>query len=126
MDVPRFTDGELDGVTEEKAFVLSIPPQAPGQTSKAAIIKFTSGEVYFEEKTDLPPTEQVPLTRLTSSSKRGEDFVQETKESDFTLESNKSGKYDCFYHFHNDITHTLMTDQPFVAGFLQHVTMTIT
>jgi hypothetical protein len=126
MDVPKFTNGELDGVTGQKAFVLSIPPQVPGQTSKAAIIKFTSGEVYFEEKTDLPPTEQVPLTRLTSSSKRGEDFVQETKESDFTLESNKSGKYDCFYHFHNDITHTLMTDQPFVAGFLQHVTMTIT
>jgi hypothetical protein len=126
MNVPRFTNGELNGVTGEKAFVLSIPPQVPGQTSKAAIIKFTSGEVYFEEKTDLPPTEQVPLTRLTSSSKRGEDFVQEVKQSDFTLESNKSGKYDCFYHFHNDITHTLMTDQPFVAGFLQHVTMTIT
>jgi hypothetical protein len=127
MDIPKFNeDGELDGTTGNKGFVISIPPQVPGPNSRPAFLVYFYGEIYLEEKIDLPPAEQVPLTRLTSSSKRGEDFVQETKESDFTLESNKSGKYDCFYHFHNDITHTLMTDQPFVAGFLQYVTMTIT
>jgi hypothetical protein len=123
-NVPNFVNGELSGTTSEKAFIINIPSPTP--SGKTAIIKFSYGEVYFQELIDNPPAEQVPLTRLTSSSKRGEGFIQEVKESDFTLEKNSNGKYDCFYHFHNDITHTLMTDQPFVAGFLQHVTMTIT
>ena len=125
-NVPNYVDGQLIGSTTEKAFVVSIP--SPSTGGKPAVIKFTAGLVYFLEQKDEPPKEQVPITRLTSSSKRGDGFIEEVKESDFSLESNKSGKYDCFYHFHNDISHTLITDMsnPFVAGFLQYITMTIT
>jgi len=125
-NVPKFEDGQLTGTTEEKAYIVNIPSPTPAPVGRGAVVKFTSGEVYFQELIDNPPVEQVPITRLTSSSKRGEGFIQEVKESDFTLEKNKSGKYDCFYHFHNDITHTLMTEQAFIAGFAQYVTMTIT
>jgi hypothetical protein len=125
--VPLYENDQLIGNDpEKKAFVVSIPSPAAG--GKPAVVKFEEGVLYFIEQLDEPPKEQIPMTRLTSSSKRGEGFIQEVKESDFTLESNNSGKYDCFYHFHNDITHTLITDRanPYIAGFLQYITMTIT
>jgi hypothetical protein len=125
-NIPRFEGDNLVGTTDEKAFLVIINPPAGSDQGKPAYIAYPTGLVYFEELEDKPPTEQIPLSRLTSSSRRGEGFVQKVNESSFSLNKNSTGKYDCFYHFHNDITHTLASSQTFTAGLLQYIDMTIT
>lgn len=93
--------------------------------SNASVV-FTDGIVYGQKLTDLPPLEQIPITRLSSGSKRGEDFIREGKNTDLSVERNSSGRYDCFFHFHNDVGHTPAKDDAFIAGFAQYINMTIT
>lgn len=107
-----------------KGFIVQIQPQQSG--GKPAILAFPNGVVWLKIAKDEAPVQHGPITRLSSSSKRGEGFIEETKDTSLDLGANSSGKYDCFYHFHNDITHTLILPQPFTAGFLQYVSMTIT
>ena len=124
-DFPRYdVNGDVNGTTGEKGFVLNF--RSPTANGKQASIGFKNGICWLKIAKDLPPVQHGPITRLTSSSKRGEGFIEETKDTSLDLGSNSSGKYDCFYHFHNDITHTLILAQPFTAGFAQYVSMTIT
>lgn len=116
--------GSLSSVEGEnrKCYKLNIP--AP-QDGESATIEFYSGIVYLRHGLDEGPQQRLSPTLLSSSSKQGEGFVQETKESQLTLDANDSGKYDCFYFFHNDITHTPMDPFIFTAGFAQHITLTV-
>jgi hypothetical protein len=125
QNVPIYTDGKVTGNDpNRKGFILTFPSPTSGQ--KQASIVFTSGSVWLKLGKDEAPIQHGPITRLTSSSKRGEGFIEETRDTTLDLGTNSSGKYDCFYHFHNDITHTLILAQPFTAGFAQYVSMTIT
>jgi hypothetical protein len=122
---PQYNDnGNVTGTTTDKGFILIFTSQDPN--GKRATIGFKNGKCWLKIAKDLPPVQHGPITRLTSSSKRGEGFIEETKDTSLDLGSNSSGKYDCFYHFHNDITHTLILAQPSTAGFAQYVSMTIT
>lgn len=123
-DFPQYVDGDVNGTTGDKGFVLNF--RSPTANGKQASIGFRNGICWLKIAKDLPPVQHGPITRLTSSSKRGEGFIEETRDTSLDLGSNSSGKYDCFYHFHNDITHTLILAQPFTAGFAQYVSMTIT
>jgi hypothetical protein len=122
---PKYDEnGNINGTTGDKGFVLNF--RSPTPNGKQASIGFENGICWLKIAKDLPPVQHGPITRLTSSSKRGEGFIEETRDTSLDLGSNSSGKYDCFYHFHNDITHTLILAQPFTAGFAQYVSMTIT
>lgn len=95
---------------------------------ETATLIFPYGVVYSKKLTDLPPKEHAPLTRLSSSSRSGQEIVSdETLNTSFTLEKNSTGKYDIFTHFHNDVSHTLWT--PTIGAWkekLQYINMKIT
>ena len=125
MNEPKIDkNGNVSGTTGNKGFILNIP--SPTSGGKPAVLFFPYGKVWLKKAKDEAPVQHGPIARLTSSSKRGEGFIEETRDTSLDLGANSSGKYDCFYHFHNDITHTLVLPQPFTAGFLQYVSMTIT
>ena len=65
--------------------------------------------------------------KLTYAS-RNQGYINKTKETSITLDKNNTGQYDCFFHFHNDITHTPMLEYAGsqIAGFAQYLDMTIT
>lgn len=103
-----------------------LTPNASG--GKNAVIWFYSLIVVETDEKDLPPKEHTNgPTRLTFSS-NGAGYINKTKETTISLQSNSTGKYDLFLHFHNDITHTSMlehfSDQ--VVGFGQYLDVTFT
>lgn len=105
-----------------KCYKLNIPAPEGGES---ATIEFYSGIVYLRHGLDSGPQQKLSPTLISSSSKQGEGFVTETKESQLTLDENDSDKYDCFYFFHNDVTHTPLDPFTFTAGFAQHITLTV-
>jgi hypothetical protein len=111
---------EKAGTEELTGFFLTI------SGTKSAKIYFKYGEVYQVLMHDEGPQERCPITRVSTSSKRGEKDIDETITTELNLIANTDGKYDAFYFFQNDVTHTLMlsyTSQ--IPGFYQYVTMTL-
>ena len=76
---------------------------------------------------DEAPKEQKGITRLTKGSlSSSTGIVSGGQQTVITLEKNTTGKYDCFYHFHNDISHTLSYEYSAMPSWLQYVNLTIT
>jgi hypothetical protein len=98
---------------------------------KNAILKFTQGRAYSKIMHDQGPKKRTPITRLSSSSGEGTSRVEETKNTTLGVEDNTgfkyAGKYEAFYFFHNDITHTFNNADSIEANpdFAQHITITI-
>ena len=109
-----------------KCYKLNIP--AP-QNGKSALIEFYSGKVYLRHGFDKEPVEHLEPKRISSSSKSGlgdgKGMVYQPLTSDAFLNENNTGKYDCFYFFHNDVTHTPMEAFPFTPGTAQYITLSI-
>lgn len=103
-------------------YKLTIPAQNGG---KSALIEFPFGVVYQRNGKDLAPKEQLKPTLISSGSKKGEGRVTAVKDSQFTLEENDSNKYDCFYFFHNDITHTDVDPLTLTIGYAQYINLTV-
>jgi hypothetical protein len=114
-----FSRTEKINNVDKTGYFLKIP--GPQQ----AEIYFPKGIVYSILKKDAGPQERCPITRLSSSSARGEGVIENTQTTSLDIEANTSGEYDAFYHFHNDITHTLMFSYAQVPGFYQYVIMNI-
>lgn len=109
------------------SFPIAIVVRSP-EGGLSARINFNGYQVVKVEKTDLPPKEHTSgPTRLTYST-NGVGYISGTKETQINLESNDSGQYDLFLHFHNDITHTHMFEYSTyqTVGFGQYLDMTIT
>jgi hypothetical protein len=116
-------DNVVGSNAQDKACILNIP--SPTQGGKSAILKFTSGIVWLKKAKDEPP-KGGNITRLTKSSRGGESgMISGGQETSVSLEKNNSGKYDCFYHFHNDILHTLAYEYGAMPAWLQYVNLTI-
>lgn len=107
-----------------KCFKLTVPSN--GENGNPAIIECYTGVVYERLAHDEGPIEQVPLTRLSLSSKRGASRSQGTLDQSLNVGSNDSGSYDLFTFFHNDITHTLYNTDVGDGGFAQYINLTIT
>jgi len=127
LTVPGF-EGEFTDNPFPFEVTLPMPATEDGipiSGGEQAILNITTGMVYGKKMVDLPPKEHVPLTRVSSSSKSGEDMVRnDTIQNTFGLERNDSGKYDIFVHFHNDITHTLFGTAIFASrSELQYINM---
>lgn len=108
----------------KKCYRVTIP--SPGEDGESAVIEFYSGIVWQALGQDKPPKEHGSTTRLTLSSNRGERATEGVQDTSFQIDSNNTGFYDTFFFFHNDITHTVPNDRPFMGGFLQYVNLTIT
>jgi hypothetical protein len=119
-------EGNITGYYDDRAYILAIPSQTPN--GKPAIISFTDGVVWLKKAKDDAPVEQVPVTRLSLSSAAGQNgYIKGGKENTFQLVKNSSSRYDCFYHFHNDVSHTLGLSK-YGAGmgsYLQFINLTI-
>jgi hypothetical protein len=106
--------------------LIAIP--VPNDQGSQAILWFYSIVLKEIEKIDEGPREYTsgPL-KLTYAS-RNQGYINKTKETSITLDKNNTGQYDCFFHFHNDITHTPMLEYAGsqIAGFAQYLDMTIT
>lgn len=112
---------------QNRGYILTIPSQTQG--GKPAIIKFSNGIVWLKKAKDEAPKEQKETTRLSKSSQAGlannTGLVSGGQDTVITLERNSSGQYDCFYHFHNDISHTLAYEYSAMPSWLQYVNLTI-
>lgn len=96
----------------------------------SAVLKFPKGRAYNQIKKDIGPQMRTPITRLSSSSGEGTARVEETKNTTLNIEDNTgskySNKYEAFYFFHNDISHTFnMAEVDANPNFTQYMTMTI-
>lgn len=101
-------------------------PKPDGNNSEIAKLNLEDGIIYGSEAIDNPPVEHVPLTRISSSSKSGSAEINETITSTFDLSKNKTGIYDIFTHFHNDIGHTFWSSMLQNRGYFQYTNMKIT
>jgi len=104
--------------------------KSPTSGGTSAVITFSSGKAYKQIKQDVGPKMRTPITRLSSSSGEGTARVEETKNSTLNIEDNTgakyANKYEAFYFFHNDITHTFnMAEVDANPNFTQYMTMTI-
>jgi len=111
-------------------FALPIPKDNNGNIisgAEPATLIFEKGIVYDSIEVQNAPVEHVTNTRISSSSKAGKsEVIDEPITSTFTLESNKTGQYDIFTHFHNDITHTILYSDIFGQSVkLQYINMEI-
>jgi hypothetical protein len=126
-NIPTFDNqGNITGYDQnERAYIVTIPSQTPN--GKSAIIMFTNGIVWLKMAKDEAPKEQKGITRLTKGSlSSNTGIVSGGQDTVITLEKNTTGKYDCFYHFHNDISHTLSYEYSAMPSWLQYVNLTIT
>lgn len=73
------------------------------------------------------PRDHGGIKRLTSATGGDSGRITGTKTSEFALAPNSSNKYEAYFFFHNDISHTIMTQQggSQIPGFLQYVLLTI-
>jgi hypothetical protein len=98
-----------------------------------AKIIFAKGKVGSYLESIAGPKERVSKTRLSTSSGDGTNFVWANKTSSVSLDQNRDhyfpGKYEFFYHFHNDISHTYQLEKGSLAGVnppnTQFITMSI-
>lgn len=121
-------NGNITGSdANNKGFILTITSQTSG--GKSAIIKFTVGIAWLKIAKDEEPksvNNSNPI-RLSRSSQAGSaNVINGSQETKVTLEKNSSGKYDCFYHFHNDLLHTLYSTYTAMPSWLQYINLTIT
>jgi len=118
-------EGPTSSPTVESKVVL-----VGGSGSNASIV-VRSGIVYDRVEVDAGPQERVPITRLTDPSNRGlgnndDGNVVGVKEKVVIIsEPNLNGKYDLFFHYHNDITHTIHSGSSFFRCYVQRVLMEI-
>ena len=128
-NISGYLRGDFSGGDFPQVFTLPIKKDGNGNVidgAEAAQIKMIDGIVYSTSVTDTPPKEQVPLTRISAASNAGKAMVDGVSiQNQFSLESNKTGKYDVFTHFHNDITHTIMYHPYYGATQLQQITLEI-
>lgn len=108
----------------------SMTVKSPTTGGKSAVIQFGRGKAYNQIKQDVGPKLRTPITRLSSSSGEGTVRVEETKNTTLNIEDNTGSKYpnkyEAFYFFHNDITHTFnMAEVDANPNFTQYMTMTI-
>lgn len=121
--------GDFTSSDFPKDITMPLPKDNEGKVipgSEAAILTMTDGIVYSILMKDSAPVEQIPLTTISSSSNAGkQEVINETLTNTIGVAGNKSGKYDVFTHFHNDITHTLMYHSLYGKTSLQHITLDI-
>ncbi|MAS57697.1 MAG: hypothetical protein CMA37_03725 [Euryarchaeota archaeon] len=78
-----------------------------------AVIYLLYGNVIEKEKEDLGPTKQQSTTRISSNSNNGLEGNLEGRTATTRLtipQPNDTKFYDVFFHFHNDVGHTIAVD----------------
>lgn len=92
------------------------------------------GEVYDRLMEDKGPLEVSPMTRLSSPSAAGENnIIETTRTTQIPINASSGVKpnYDLFFHYHNDILHTLYAWREWSVqkdntnGLAQYCTITI-
>ena len=102
-------------------------------TSSTINVKITHYIVDHELKHDLGPQERIPITLLTDKSNGGKPIngdppgvVSQPKTHLIEIPTiNPKGEYDIFFHFFNDITHTLYSADGGISSKQQHVSIEI-
>jgi hypothetical protein len=97
-------------------------------------IKITHYNIESEIKHDLGPQQRVPVTLLTDSNNGGKPLngdppgvVSQPRSTLIEIPNiNLKGEYDMFFHFHNDITHTVHSADDGLNSAQQHVGLEIT
>jgi hypothetical protein len=103
-----------------------------GGSGQGSDIRFSRGIVYEKIETDEGPKERVSSTLITDPSNSGkgndsEGTVTGIKETILMIEEpNSTGKYDLFFYYHNDITHTVHSAFEYFPCKVQRVLLEIT
>lgn len=86
------------------------------------------GKVRLVKRQDNGPVEHGGVVRCTASSNYGQGQVSGTTSASLALDPNNTGKYDVYFFFHNDISHTYQSADynPFMSNGLQYVVANIT
>jgi hypothetical protein len=91
-------------------------------------IEFTGAIVYDIIQKDAGPQDRLKdIRRLTLGSSMGEKEAAGELVTSLTLENNTTGKYEMFFHHHNDILYTVTQSQTVltIGRFPQYVTLEI-
>ena len=78
-----------------------------------AVIYLLYGNVIEKEKEDLGPTKQQATTKISANSNNGLEGSLEGKTATTRLtipQPNDTKFYDVYFHFHNDVGHTIAFD----------------
>lgn len=89
-------------------------------------IEVTAAVVYDIIQKDAGPQDRLKnIQKLTIGSSMGEKEAAGELVTSIQLENNGTGKYEAFYHFHNDILYTITQSQTklTIGRFPQYVTM---
>lgn len=114
-----------------KSYILYVPPITENRNPDAlrsARIQFFSFITWEREEVDNPPTEYTGSlgNRLTAAT-ANKEYIDGTVETSVSVDKNTTGRYDCYFMFHNDISHTFMLPQlGTIPGFAQYLDMLIT
>ena len=102
-----------------------------GGSGSGANIFVTSGIIYEKIEYDAHPKSRSGIIRLTEGNNRGlgnkgTGPVEGFHEKSFILsEANSEGKYDIFFYYHNDISHTLCSVDDYFYSPVQRVLLEI-
>jgi hypothetical protein len=122
----NFTIGE--GFTPED-FKTNLTHSSVTTTSGIGLkMECTAAVVYDIIQKDIGPQDRFKnIQKLTLGSNMGEKEAAGELVTSIKLENNGTGKYEAFYHFHNDIMHTITQSQTLltIGRFPQYVTMEI-
>jgi len=134
----NFKDTNWGGSTDRKEDPLTVLTSinVKVKNAKATGLKLGPivGEVYDRLMEDKGPIEASPMTRLSTPSAAGENNIIQTNRTTQILINASSGvkpNYDLFFHYHNDIGHTLSAWREWSAqrdntnGLAQYCTITI-
>lgn len=134
----NFKDTAWGGATDRKEDPLTVLTSIniKVKNPKATGLKLGPivGEIYDRLMEDKGPLEASPMTRLSTPSAAGENNIIQTNRTTQILINAPSGvkpNYDLFFHYHNDIGHTLSAWREFAAqkdntnGLAQYCTINI-
>jgi hypothetical protein len=126
-------NGSINFLNEGDIILFGLDEENSGKT---IIVKIKEYVVKYQELVDLGPERRLPVTLLTDRNENGKPFGANAKTPgvvdrlktqliEFPTKSD-SGRYDIFFHFHNDITHTIHGQYTGFPARQQHVGVEIT
>lgn len=125
----KFSTSDLNG---KNGISYTFFPSSEGEDNERATITFKSLICYEVKSLDLGPREHTTGIWGVSLSTKGDGRgrVSDPITTSLSVQPNESGEYECFYYFHNDISHNVTENLMQNGGisitdFVQNITIKI-
>jgi len=122
-----FVDNHYDPTNTDYEGITPKVTTTSGGSGSGASIKALVGIVYEYWDHDEGPGDVGSMTQLSLPSQNGDAGIVEgqRQQSIDISEQGGTGAYDAFFHFHNDISHTLENPTSYSSNFAQYIVLDI-